>query len=123
MLGRSGGRLGGVGVSLRFLRPLLEFISLMVDWSGWRLSVWATHLSTAATIGDTVMAAVSAVMASIRSLVGRCRFSTTGSVAICSIDLTLIVQFQLPSLDERSCMVLGDGTKKSLVSSSTQANK
>jgi len=55
------------------------------------LTVCATHLSTAATIGETVIAAVRAVAASIRSLDGRFRFSTTGSVAIRSIELTLIV--------------------------------
>jgi phage-related protein len=76
---------------LRFLLLLLEVVSLMVVGLGWVLSVWATHLSTAATIGETVIAAVRAVAASIRSLAGRFRFSTTRSVAICSIVLTLIV--------------------------------
>ena len=52
-----------------------------------------THLSTAATTGDTVIAAVIAVTMSIKSLVGRPRFSTTGTgiVAICSMELMLIV--------------------------------
>jgi hypothetical protein len=90
-LGRIGGILGGVGGLLRFLLLLLEVVSLMVVGLGWMLTVWATHLSIAATIGETVIAAVRAVAASIRSLDGRFRFSTTGSVAIRSIELTLMV--------------------------------
>jgi hypothetical protein len=55
------------------------------------LWIWQTHLSTAATIGDTVIAAVKAVAASIRSLAGMFLFSTSGIVAIRSTELTLMV--------------------------------
>ena len=70
---------------------------LMVDELGWMLRFWVTYLSTAATIGDTVIAAVRAVTASIRSLAGRFRLSTTGIFAIRSTGLTLI-----------SCMLRND---------------
>jgi len=53
-----------------------------------------TYLSTAATIGDTVIAAVNAVVASMNNLVGMPRLSTIGIVAIRSTELTLIVSFQ-----------------------------
>jgi hypothetical protein len=57
-------------------------------WVEW---IWRTHLSTAATIGDTVIAAVRAVAASMRSLAGIFRFFMSGIVAIRSTELTLMV--------------------------------
>lgn len=66
---------------------------LVVVELGWKLWVWATYLSTAATIGETVIAAIDAVAASMRNLVGRARLSTTGIVAVRSTELTLIVRF------------------------------
>jgi hypothetical protein len=59
-----------------------------VCWVEW---TWRTHLSTAATIGDTVTAAVRAVAASMRSLAGIFCLSTSGIVAIRSTELTLMV--------------------------------
>jgi hypothetical protein len=50
-----------------------------------------THLSTAATIGETVIAAVRAVAASTRNLVAMPRFSKIGTDAVRSTELTLIV--------------------------------
>jgi len=82
----------------------------IVRW-GLELRFWVTHLSTAATIGDTVIAAARAVTASIRSLAGRFRVSTTGIVAIRSTGLTLM-----------SCMPRNDAILM-LLGSSTQLHK
>jgi hypothetical protein len=75
---------------LRFLRLPLGVLLMGVE----RVLARVTHLSTAATIGDTVIAAVRAVAASMRSLAGIFRFSMSGTVAIRSTELTLIIRFK-----------------------------